>query len=104
MDKIRFIGAAILLLASSGCIPVHSNGTTHYVVVGFGIVSVPQTNQAAAQVVKMQSIGLSISDVPGTRFSVGYASGTTVAVPANTNIIVEVAQKPFAPIKITATK
>src|SRR5436190_11692824 len=54
----------------------------HYVVIGFGIVSIPKPEQKIALLAtKVQSLGVNISDQPGLKLGVGYASSTIVAVP-----------------------
>ena len=56
---------------------------THYLVVGFGIVSVSKTETpVAAQVMRGQVLGLQISNQPGLKLAVGYSDGQTVLVPA----------------------
>jgi hypothetical protein len=96
--------ARILLLFLSlvvGCSYTDKTGTRHTVIVGLGWVSIPQTNQALATVVRMHSIGVAVSDVTGVKLGIGYASGTTVVVVTNSNVIVEVDKSPGAPVKVT---
>jgi hypothetical protein len=88
----------LLLTAFSGCAITDKSGTTHHVIVGFGVVSVSQTN-TVARVVRTTAIGLSAASGPGSCF-VGYGSGVTVSVCTNANMLIEVDQKPWKPIKI----
>jgi hypothetical protein len=81
-----FAAAALLLLA--GC-TIERNGVVHHVIVGFGVVSVNKTNQAA-QVTSAKALGVYCSDAPGTKFSAGYLAQTTTAIRTNSNVIVEV--------------
>jgi hypothetical protein len=97
----RLRSCIALLLFLTGCVPLSSNGTRHYVIIGFGIVSVPLTNSPAAQVVKSQAIGLSINDQPGTKLSIGYMDSTVINVQTNTNILIEVSKLPGQPLKVT---
>lgn len=99
MDKVRLLGLAFLVCLA-GCAPFHKGDTTHYVVLGFGVVSVPRTNTSPVQVVKAQAIGLSVSDQPGIKFGAGYSSSTTVSIHTNQNILIEVSDRPFAPLKV----
>jgi hypothetical protein len=90
----------VVLLLFAGCIPLRKGGTTHYVIVGFGVVSVPSTNSPAAQVVRSQAIGLTVSDQPGVKVGIGYASSTTVNIRTNQNIAIEISGRPGQPLKI----
>jgi hypothetical protein len=99
VDKLRpCLGALLVLL--TGCIPFQSNGTRHYVIVGFGVVSVPATNAPNTQVTKSQAIGLILSDQPGTKVGIGYSSSTVVQIATNQNILVEVSDHPAQPLKV----
>jgi hypothetical protein len=95
----RILGLA-LLVGLAGCAPFHKGDTTHYVVIGFGVVSVPRTNTSPVQVVKSQAIGLSVSDQPGIKFGIGYSSSTTVSIHTNQNVLIEVSDRPLAPLKV----
>jgi hypothetical protein len=56
---------------------------THFLVLGFGIISVETTKSpVAAQVLSGRVLGLQLSDQPGLKLSIGYANGQTVLVPA----------------------
>jgi hypothetical protein len=99
VDKLRPCLSALLLLLT-GCVPFQSNGTKHILVLGLGWVSVPMTNAPGAQVTKSQTIGLIVSDQPGTKVGLGYASSTVVQVNTNQNILVEVSSKPGQPLKV----
>ena len=85
-----------LLLASQlglvcGCVPFHRDGTTHYLVLGFGLVSVnSSTNQVAVTAVKANVLGVMASTMPGPKLSIGYASMAAASVETNQNAIVEI--------------
>lgn len=86
-----------LTLLLSGCTLTDSTGTRHSFVIGFGILSVQQTNSVL--VYKSQILGLGAGDLPGMAFTAGYSS--SIGVCATSNTLVEVSQKPFAPIRVT---
>lgn len=101
MDKLRPCLALLLIL--TGCtLPVQKDGTRHYVVIGFGVVSAPVTNSPHAQVVKSQAIGLILSDQPGIKVGVGYSSSTVVQVATNQNMLIEVSDLPGQPLKVNS--
>jgi hypothetical protein len=56
---------------------------THFLVLGVGVISVDTRGAApAAQVLRGQVLGLQLSNQPGLTFTLGYADGQTVLVPA----------------------
>ena len=79
---------AVLLLLLAGC-TTENNGVVHHVIVGFGVVSVNKTNQAA-QVVRAKAFGIYCSDTPGTKLAVGYVNQTTACIRTNSNVVLEV--------------
>jgi hypothetical protein len=83
----------------AGCSLTDASGTKHTYILGFGVVSVNQTNSSAS-VYKSQWVGVAASDVPGVRFGVGYANTITVCV--KSNAVVEVSDRPGSPMKVTA--
>jgi hypothetical protein len=89
-----------LLALAAGCSTTGKDGTRHYIVIGFGLVSVNTTNLASAEVYKMQVLGISASDMPGVRLNMGYASSLVVLVPANNSAILEISDGPFSPLKL----
>lgn len=95
---------ASALLACSGCsVPVHNDdGTLHYLVIGLGIVSVPDPIKTArVTVVKEQSLGVSLSNQPGTNFSLGYSSNTVVRIPVEAgDVSAEVSGGVLGPLKV----
>lgn len=57
---------------------------------GFGVVKVDDTHAAMATATRVKAVGLTISDQPGLRVGLGYASSSVVSVKTNANIVVEV--------------
>lgn len=87
----------IILLLAGGCAFTDSGGTKHTVIVGFGVVSVHQTNSVL--VYKVQALGVTAGNLPAPNCTLGYRSD--VGITAATNTLVEVSQKPFSPLVIT---
>ena len=52
------ISVSVLLLMVGGCVPLRNGGTTHYLVLGVGIVSVNDTNREAARVTRANAVGV----------------------------------------------
>jgi hypothetical protein len=58
----------------------------NYIVIGFGIVSVPKpAMKSGAYAAKTKSLGIMLSDQPGLKSSIGYATSSVIVVPENTN-------------------
>jgi hypothetical protein len=91
------IVAAFGMLFMSSCIPIQTNGTTHYLVVGIGIVSVNNTNQVIAQVTKATVIGGYASEHGG---GIGYSAVNQIMVNTNSDIDIEVSNVPFKPLSV----
>jgi len=102
---LRLVAAALLATAGSagGCaLPIAgAKGTTHYVVVGFGVVSVKEVEKPAVVATDAHVLGLVVSDRPGLKFAVGYASGMVVTVPEGaSDVRVQAARRPFGLVTI----
>ena len=91
------ISAALGMLFMVGCIPFRTNGTTHYLVLGIGVVSVNNTNQNAASVTKANVLGGYVSEHGG---GIGYSSEQRIMVSTNVNMDIEVSKVPFKPMKV----
>jgi hypothetical protein len=103
------LGAILgICLVSSGCsgIPIDDGATRHYVIVGFGVVSVPQPPSASTvHVSKVQAFGLTVADQPGLRLALGYASGMVAAIPPDVDDVrVEISDRPLGPVTIRANE
>jgi hypothetical protein len=97
MKWCQAIFAALGLLLMVGCIPIRTNGTTHYLVLGVGVVSVNNTNQYAASVTKANVLGGYVSEHGG---GIGYSSEQRIMVSTNVNMDIEVSKVPFKPMKV----
>jgi hypothetical protein len=83
---------ALCALLLTGCISYKAGGTRHYVVLGFGVVSVG-TNAPTVTVVKSTIIGFGASALPSSKCTVGFANSVTVVASTNQNVIVEIGIK-----------
>lgn len=88
-----------LVLVLSGC--ALQSGKQTRLIIGFGVVSVSDTNQNLAQVTRTKALGLTVSDQPGLKFGVGYSSSVVVAVKTNANLLIEVDDRPGEPLKVS---
>lgn len=80
----------LLLLLLTSCSTTGKDGTKHYYVLGFGVVSVNNTNPSNASVCRMRTVGLGVSSMPGLWAGLGYADTTTVVIPTTNSILIEV--------------
>ena len=87
----------LALLLVSGCVPIRKGGTTHYVVVGFGVVSVNNTNRDVAQVIRANALGVMVSN---RGMMAGYSATTSVSTKTNENVLIEVKQAPLKPLTV----
>lgn len=94
---------ACVLFCCAGCITYNRDGTSHHVIIGFGVVSVNNTNQTAATVVKTQILGFGYSTDNGPRAAVGYSSSTVVKVATNQNAQIEVSNLPLKPLTVNVS-
>ena len=79
------------------------NGTSHYLVLGAGLISVNQTNAQAASVVRSHTLGMMITDAPGMKFSAGYSSATAVSVAEDAeDVRIEIEGKPGGDLTVIA--
>jgi hypothetical protein len=78
-------------------------GTTYHLIIGLGVVKVNDTKQSAAVVTDSHSLGLVVSDRPGLKLGVGYASSSVVSVPPNaTDVRIDVSRQPWGPLRVEA--
>lgn len=89
--------AALGMLLISGCIPIRTSGTTHYLVIGIGVVSVNNTNQVSAQVTRATMLGGYVTD---SGVGVGYKSSNQIMVNTNSDMDIEVSSVPFEPLTV----
>lgn len=90
----------------TGCIYLPSkSGSGRVLVVGIGLVSVNDRTNQALVATSTQVLGVEVSNRPGLKFAVGYASGvvTTVSDGAE-DVRAEVSHYPFGPVNVTVQK
>jgi len=101
----------LLIVLASGCghtacclkVPVQgTRGSVHYVVFGFGVISVlAPTEKTHVLVTRVHSVGATVSDQPGLRVGLGYLSSSLVAVGKDANnVIVEVHEPIGGPLTV----
>jgi len=96
----QVLGCLLLVVLLSGCVgQMQTNdGTTHYLIIGFGIVSVGRSPADTVQATRMTAVGLSVSDQPVLKLGLGYASATVVTVPQGAqDVRIEVSHVPWGP-------
>jgi hypothetical protein len=93
-----------MLGAGSGCATyTTAGGVTYHLIVGFGLVRTKAADGAGVVVTDARSLGVVVSDRPGVKLGVGYASSTVVSVPPGaTDVRVEVSRQPFGPFVVDA--
>lgn len=111
------ICVAALFLVISGCAsspPICTAGgvvalsgqgpVRHFLVIGFGLVSVKLPDeQTAVMACDQTSLGLYAGDLPGIRMGIGYQQSTTTIVPDGLkadDVRIEVVRKPLGTIEI----
>lgn len=85
------------MIFMTGCIPIRSGGTTHYVVIGIGIVSINNTNRSVAQITKTTVLGGYASE---NGCGIGYSSKNNILVVTNSDMEIEVKSMPLRVIKV----
>ncbi len=86
-------------------IPIEGKeGTKHFIIIGFGIVSVSYPEgETAVMATNSQVLGINVSNQPGLKLGAGYSSSTVLTVPDGTradDVRIEVTKRPFGLLKI----
>lgn len=89
----------------NACSPLEFKGkdnSIQYVILGFGVVTVPKSeDEIAITAAKATTLGISISNQPGLRFSLGYTSGFFLTIPDHAkNVRLEVYERLGGPITV----
>lgn len=102
LSRVTLVTLGLFVSACTG-IPVETEDARHYVIVGFGVVTVPRSDpEQSVAVHRLHSLGLSVSDHPGLKLGLGYVSGLVTSVPGHLDhALVEVSQRPFGPIRVS---
>ncbi len=74
-------------------------------IIGVGIVSTNKNKSSAGStnVTKTNVLGFHISNQPGLKVGVGYSSSRTLQIPPDSNVTVEVNERPMGAILIETT-
>ena len=92
---------SFMITACSGIVITDKDGTIHHLIIGIGVVSTVNKNNAeSVEVIKSKVLGLYLSDQTGVNIGAGYLSSSTLSVPLNSNVIIEVDEKPFGTINV----
>lgn len=91
-----------MLGLGAGCLYLPSkSGAGRVLVVGIGLVSLHDRTNSALMATSTQVLGVELSDRPGLKMSVGYASSVvTTASDGAEDVRAEVSHWPFGPVKI----
>jgi hypothetical protein len=78
------------------------DNSIQYVILGFGVVTVPKSeDEIAITAAKATTLGISISNQPGLRFSLGYTSGFFLTIPDHAkDVRLEVYERLGGPITV----
>jgi hypothetical protein len=97
---------ALICGCLSGCLKVNdADGTTHHVILGFGVVSVKQAPDNAMTVTNSNVLGLHVTDQSGTKVGLGYSSTLTTTVSDGAeDVRAEIQRRPFGRLNIIVDK
>jgi hypothetical protein len=89
---------------SAGCATyTTAEGVTYHFIIGFGLVRTKAAENAGVVATDARSLGVVVSNRPGLKLGVGYASSTVVSVPPGArDVRVEVSRRPFGPFIVDA--
>ncbi len=95
MEIIKICPLMILAILLQSCaIPIPgSPETRHFLIIGVGVTAHKTAKDEAATVISSRSLGLTISDMPGVKASLGFASTKMVSVNQNANLLIQVKHK-----------
>ncbi len=93
-----------LSIVASACLAIPGGGgTTHIVVLGFGVVSVNDRSRNGVIATDTQALGVCVTDRPGLKLGVGYSSSVVVSVPDGAqDVRVEASRRPGGPLLVEA--
>lgn len=97
MNRALTVLSICIVVVASGCIPVRTGDTLHYVIIGAGVVSVSDTNRNVARVSTATSVGIMATE---RGVKIGYGAESVVAIKTNENVSVEVERRPFGPMSV----
>ena len=81
----------VAILISGCCLPLaSSDDTKKHLIIGVGLVSVNDGAPDAAVATSVKSLGVSVTNQPGLKGSVGYASSKVVTIAKGASVTIEV--------------
>jgi hypothetical protein len=91
-----------VLSGCSGLKITDEDGSTHHLIIGIGVVSIPSSGAADGVVAsRAKVLGVHASSQPAAKFAAGLASSSAAVIPESVDeIIVEVDQSLFGPLTI----
>jgi hypothetical protein len=101
----RFSVALALGGLLAGCVAKVPGGAgeTHHLIVGFGVVTTRDGGRDGVVATRAHALGLSVTDRPGLKLGMGYASSTVVSVADGAkDVRVEVSRRPGGPLIVEA--
>lgn len=109
---VRCAALVVALIIIGGCshrglvLTRESEDSLHYVVIGFGVISVPKSEKAdAVTATKSNVLGVLLSNQPGLKVGIGYGSSSVIVVPANAeDVRVEVGSCAGGGVRLTADR
>lgn len=95
---------APLVGANAGCVRFSTTeGVDYHLILGFGLVRTKAATDSAIIATDSRSFGVVVSDRPGLKLGIGYASSTVVSVAEGSeDVRVEVSRQPFGPLVVDA--
>ena len=106
MSKLRLFVISIIALMMSACSGFqvkYEDGTIHHLIIGVGVVSTKNKDDASSvQVTRSNVLGLHVSNQPGLKVGMGYLSSSTLRVPLDANLTIEVEEKPMGTIVVNS--
>lgn len=67
-----------------------SKDTRHLLIIGLGITTQKAANEEAAMVTTSKSLGLTMSNMPGVKASLGYSSAKIVTLSQDADLLIQV--------------
>lgn len=99
-SRVFALGLGLLLLSSGGCISWHSkDGTRHTLILGLGLVSTRETEDAGAVALRAAALGMTVRPPQGGLI-LGYHRLQYTAIPPGWEGIVQVDATPGQPLTV----
>lgn len=97
--------AAMVLGITGGCIRIPTKHGAYHLIIGVGVVAVSELDDEAVVATNANSLGVAISNRPGMKVGLGYASSSVVSVADGAvDVRVEVSRRPFGRLTVDTQK